>query len=35
MYVVWLLGLVPLFFACRAFRRFKEAKDVESLWRLF
>lgn len=35
LYVVWLLGLVPLYFACRAFRRFKETKDAESLWRLF
>jgi uncharacterized membrane protein len=35
MYVVWLLGLVPLFFICRRFRRFKESKDADSLWRLF
>ena len=35
MYVVWLLGLVPLYFVCRAYRRFKESKDVDSLWRFF
>ena len=35
MYVVWLIGLVPLYYACRWFRRFKESKDADSLWRLF
>lgn len=35
MYVVWLLGLVPLYFICLRYRRFKESKPVDSLWRLF
>lgn len=35
MYPVWLAGLVPLYFACRAYRRFKDRKPADSLWRLF
>lgn len=35
LYAVWLLGLVPLYVICQRFRRFKETKPAESLWRLF
>ncbi len=34
-YGVWLVGLVPLYFACRAYRRFKSLTPVDSLWRFF
>ncbi len=34
-YLVWLLGLIPLYFACRAYRRFKSTTPVDSLWRFF
>ena len=34
-YLVWLLGLVPLYFACRAYRRFKATTAIDSLWRFF
>lgn len=34
-YLVWLLGLIPLYFACRAYRRFKSQTPVDSLWRFF
>ena len=34
-YLVWLLGLIPLYFACRAYRRFKATTAVDSLWRFF
>ncbi len=34
-YGVWLLGLVPLYFACRAYRRFKSGTPIDSLWRFF
>lgn len=35
MYPVWLAGLVPLYFVCRRYRAFKDAKPADSLWRLF
>lgn len=35
MYAVWLVGLVPLYFICQRYRRFKESKSADSLWRLF
>jgi uncharacterized membrane protein len=34
-YVVWIAGLVPLFFFTRWYRDFKMAKPAESLWRFF
>ncbi|MFO0620027.1 MAG: heparan-alpha-glucosaminide N-acetyltransferase domain-containing protein [Polyangia bacterium] len=34
-YLVWLLGLIPLYFACRAYQRFKSQTPVDSLWRFF
>ena len=34
-YLVWLLGLIPLYFASRAYRRFKATTAVDSLWRFF
>ena len=33
MYLVWLAGLVPLWFLCRLYRRFKERRAPESVWR--
>jgi uncharacterized membrane protein len=35
MYLFWLLGLVLLYPACLAYRRFKERKAPESVWRFF
>ena len=35
MYLVWLLSLVPLYWACRSYSRFKSAKSVDSMWRFF
>jgi uncharacterized membrane protein len=34
-YAVWLAGLVPLYFVTRRYRDFKQAKPIESYWRLF
>ena len=34
-YIVWLAGLVPLYFATRQYRDFKQAKPTDSYWRLF
>ena len=34
-YLVWLGGLVPLYFLTRWYRDFKRAKPADSLWRLF
>lgn len=34
-YLVWLLGLIPLYFACRAYQRFKSRTPVDSWWRFF
>lgn len=34
-YVVWLVGLIPLYFSCLAYRRFKSQTAVDSLWRFF
>ncbi len=33
-YVVWILGQMPLYFAARGFRNFKMRKPAESLWRM-
>jgi len=35
LYAAWLVGLIPLFFACRRYTAFKLSKSPESLWRLF
>jgi uncharacterized membrane protein len=35
MYLVWVIGLVPLYFACQRYRAFKESKSLDSIWRLF
>jgi uncharacterized membrane protein len=35
LYVVWILGLIPLYFICQRYRAFKERRPPESLWRLF
>lgn len=34
-YVLWLLGLVPLTFACRPYASFKSRKPANSWWRIF
>ena len=34
-YLVWLAGLCPLYFATRRYRDFKRAKPIDSYWRLF
>lgn len=34
-YVVWLVGLVPLYFVTRRYRDFKQSKPIDSYWRLF
>ncbi len=34
-YLVWLAGLVPLYFVARGFGAFKARRPAESLWRLF
>jgi len=34
-YVVWLVGLLPLYFVTRRYRDFKRAKPIDSYWRLF
>jgi uncharacterized membrane protein len=33
-YLVWLVGMVPLYFACRRYTTFKMTKPVESKWRM-
>lgn len=35
MYLVWALGLVPLYFACKAYGRFKRSTKPGSIWRMF
>jgi uncharacterized membrane protein len=35
MYAVWGAGLVPLYFGCRWYRGFKQAKPADSVWRFF
>jgi uncharacterized membrane protein len=35
MYLVWLGGLVPLWFLCVRYRAFKESRPVDSIWRFF
>jgi uncharacterized membrane protein len=35
MYSVWLASLAPLYAGCRWYGRFKAAKPLESVWRLF
>ena len=34
-YLVWLLGLVPLYVVARGFGAFKARRPADSLWRLF
>lgn len=34
MYLFWAIGLVILYFACRRFLKFKQAKPLESWWRM-
>ncbi|HJZ75815.1 MAG TPA: heparan-alpha-glucosaminide N-acetyltransferase domain-containing protein [Vicinamibacterales bacterium] len=34
-YLVWLAGLVPLYYFARWFRNFKKTKPPDSVWRLF
>ena len=34
LYLVWVCGMVPLFFACKRYTAFKRAKPAESLWRM-
>jgi uncharacterized membrane protein len=33
MVAVWLAGLVPLWFLCRRYRRFKQGRPPQSIWR--
>jgi len=35
LYLVWVIGMVPLYFACRRYTAFKLAKPAESNWRMF
>jgi hypothetical protein len=32
--LVWLAGLIPLYYACAAFERFKRSRPGTSLWRM-
>ena len=34
-YLVWLVGLWPLYFVTRRYRDFKQSKPIDSSWRLF
>ncbi len=34
LYLVWLCGMIPLFFACRRYTAFKRAKPAESFWQM-
>ncbi len=34
LYLVWVCGMIPLFFACTRFTAFKRAKPAESFWRM-
>jgi uncharacterized membrane protein len=34
-YVIWIAGLIPLYFVTRWYRDFKMAKSADSLWRFF
>lgn len=34
LYLVWVVGMVPLYFACKRYTTFKLAKPVESYWRM-
>lgn len=34
LYLVWVVGMVPLYFACRRYTAFKLAKPPESYWRM-
>ncbi|NKB66467.1 MAG: DUF1624 domain-containing protein [Candidatus Latescibacteria bacterium] len=34
LYVVWDVGLVPLFYICKRYSAFKQAKPLESRWRM-
>ena len=34
LYVTWVLGMIPLFFACRRYTAFKLAKRPQSFWRM-
>lgn len=34
MYIVWLIGLLALYFICNAFLKFKSKKAANSLWRM-
>ena len=33
-YLVWVLGMIPLYYACRRYTAFKLAKPAESYWRM-
>ena len=35
MYAVWAAGLVPLYFSCRWYAKFKRSRPEESVWRFF
>lgn len=34
LYLAWVIGMIPLYFACRRYTAFKLAKPVESYWRM-
>ena len=34
LYLTWVLGMIPLFFACKRYTTFKRAKPAESFWRM-
>ena len=34
LYLVWVCGMIPLFFACTRYTAFKAAKPAESFWRM-
>ena len=34
LYVVWVIGMVPLYFACKRYTAFKLGKPAESYWRM-
>ncbi len=34
-YIAWMLGLIILYFLCKRYRSFKNAKPLDSLWRFF
>lgn len=35
LYISWLLGLIPIYFICSSFLKFKKSRPQNSIWRMF